>query len=260
MNTPSRYIRVVFGSLALALSLHCAAGCAPGDDAGACADGPCASGGATSASSSGATGNGTPKPGPGPASTAPPELVGIWTAGRGGTTVAYDDITGTSASNASGLAFQFAADGTFAKAYRDSTGGGGCATVVVATESGSVVYGAGHLQLQSTHGVVQTFSSCSPSVVAKQEMPASDLDRAGYTFAFDGGDLVLTRDDGASARFRRSPLREVARGARSRRHGVHVLPPAAGSAGGVASAGVEKSKRSSSAEALASRAVIAGRP
>lgn len=137
-------------------------------------------------------------------STTPPELVGTWTAGRGGTTVSYDTLTGTSSSNASGLAYRFAADGTFAKAYRDSTGGG-CATVVVGTEAGTVAWGDGHLDLRSDHGTVQSWSTCSPGAVASQPMRTADLDRAGYAFRLEGDELVLVRDDGASARFRRSP-------------------------------------------------------
>lgn len=135
---------------------------------------------------------------------APEDLVGTWTAGRGGTTVSYDAITETSSSNASGLAFQFAADGTFAKAYRDATGGS-CGTILVGTESGRVAWGDGRFQLEPSHGESRMWSSCSPGAVASQPLGDADLDHAGYAFELAGEELLLTRaTDGASARFRRS--------------------------------------------------------
>jgi hypothetical protein len=138
------------------------------------------------------------------ATTAPAAVVGTWTAGRGGTTVSYDTITGTSTpANASGLAFLFAADGTFAKAYRDSNGGD-CPMIVLATESGTVDWSDGSFQLHSEHGTTKTWGSCGGGMTS-QEMPATDLDNERYTFSLDGEELVLTRvSDGASARFHRS--------------------------------------------------------
>ncbi len=169
------------------------------------ASGSSSSGGASSSEgSSGGGGSGSSGASGNAGASVPAEVIGTWTAGRGGTTVAYDTITGTSSSNASGLAFQFAADGTFAKAYRDSTGGSGCSTIVVGTEAGSVAWGEGSFQLHSDHGTTREWSSCTPSLVATQAMPDSDLDRAGYTYQMDGDVLVLTRDDGATARFQRS--------------------------------------------------------
>lgn len=139
-----------------------------------------------------------------PSKGAPAALVGTWTAGRGGTTVAYDTLTSTSSpSNASGLAFQFAADGTFAKAYRDSNGGS-CPMIVLATESGTVEWGDGDFVLHSERGTSRMWSSCG-GPVATQPLGDGELDRARYTFAFDGEDLVLTRaTDKATARFRRA--------------------------------------------------------
>lgn len=138
------------------------------------------------------------------ATSVPAALVGTWTAGRGGTTLSYDTITDTSSpSNASGLAFQFAADGTFAKAYRDSNGGS-CPTIVLATESGTVAWSESDFQLDSRHGTTQWWSACGGGV-ASQPLGDADLDRARYTFQLDGGDLILTRTtDNASARFHRS--------------------------------------------------------
>ena len=141
-------------------------------------------------------------PAPGAAPT-PAALVGTWTAGRGGTTVSYDAITGTSSSNASGLAFQFAADGTFAKAWRDSAGGS-CGMIVVATESGTIAWRAGGFQLRSTHGETRSFSSCSPGAVAVTPMTEADRDRGSYTYTLDGDELVLANEAGASARFTRA--------------------------------------------------------
>lgn len=161
-----------------------------------------------SASTAGDTGGGARADAPaapaGPASPATPaELVGTWTAGRGGTTVSYDAITGSSSSNASGLAFRFAADGTFAKAYRDSAGGS-CGTVVVATESGAVAWRDGGFRLRSNHGETRSFSSCSPGAVAVSPMAAADLDTGSYTYALEGDTLVLANEAGDSARFTRA--------------------------------------------------------
>lgn len=134
----------------------------------------------------------------------PPALVGTWTAGRGGTTVAYDTLTSTSSpSNASGLAFQFAANGTFAKAFRDSNGGS-CPTNVLATESGTVEWGERELQLHSDRGTSQMWSSCGGGI-AEQPLGDAELDRARYRFEMEGDELVLTRtSDDATARFHRA--------------------------------------------------------
>jgi hypothetical protein len=160
----------------------------------------------------GGSGGAAPGPAQGPApapkahaTPAPAALVGTWTAGRGGTTVSYDALTGTSSSsNASGLAFQFASDGTFAKAYRDSNGGS-CPMIVLATEAGTVEWGSSDFVLHSDHGTSKMWSSCSPGAVATQSLPDADLDRDRYAFQLDGEELVLTRaSDAATARFRRS--------------------------------------------------------
>jgi hypothetical protein len=192
-------------ALALFLSAGCTAGSGTsggGGTVGSHADGGPETGSTSgaSSSSSGSSGGNTPQGNPAPAA-----LVGTWTAGRGGTTVSYDTIADTSSpSNASGLAYQFAADGTFAKAYRDSNGGS-CPIIVVGTESGVATWGDGEVALYSHHGQSQQWSSCSPGAVSTEPMAESDLDRASYSYQLNGDELLLTRtSDGASATFRRS--------------------------------------------------------
>lgn len=119
--------------------------------------------------------------------------------------VTYDQITGTTSPISSGLAFRFAEDGAYAKAFRSSNGGS-CGMVLIGTESGTIHWEDGRFELHPAHGEALSFASCTPGAVARSALSAGDLDSNAYTWRLDSDQLTITREsDGASAVFSRSP-------------------------------------------------------
>jgi hypothetical protein len=126
-------------------------------------------------------------------------LVGKWYTGRGGTTTGYDQTTGSYMPAGEGLLFWFRADGTYTKAFQD-TSPGACTMGYIAFEDGTASSNGNTIALHPTKGHTQ-YTSCSGAADADQPFDVSD---SSMSFVLSGGVLTL-RDaqTGAQSDFRK---------------------------------------------------------